>query len=364
MEMFEKINTQKPELPDTSIPELLETLNIKNGSVHQLETALASDLTTLHKLHIDVAPALRSFIGTLILTIAASSHAEEQSVNTYQPEKFGHGEVQQEKDLHIDITQYVNAAESAGMTATVEVVAPDSTRMIIHIGQTHTYKELSAATPDVQKSTEATNTFLITAFDKMDTGIFYEGIDSETTAVSEETQTIAKKIDTANTLLSKDSQPLGIGLHILPAETTRTNRAPFDLIEETSDLGTLLYGRMAKLSHEESKNFDIILPRIGEVKPDFLKKFIDEINQTATYREDDLCQELLSNIRKNLLEIEKRTYDEREKVAVEQIASYAGIVATQEHFPLVYGSNHDFSRAVTEWNEAHPELQFNLVSVK
>lgn len=76
------------------------------------------------------------------------------------------------------------------------------------------------------------------------------------------------------------------------------------------------------------------------------------------------CQRLTTEIlQKDIPAIENAERIEREKIAVNLIASYAQ-KSEQKVFPLVYGRLHDFKLAVEEWNQANPGYKFNLITVK
>ncbi len=75
------------------------------------------------------------------------------------------------------------------------------------------------------------------------------------------------------------------------------------------------------------------------------------------------CKKIVTEIiEKDIPKAEQEIYGEREDEAIELIAEQTN--SEQKVFPLVYGYKHDFTRAVKKWNDAHPEQQFNLVTVK
>lgn len=75
------------------------------------------------------------------------------------------------------------------------------------------------------------------------------------------------------------------------------------------------------------------------------------------------CKNIVDEITEEIIPaIQKAVMDDREDIAV-AIAEFAE-TSDQQSFPLVYGTAHDFTRAVLKWNEEHPYQQFNLVTVK
>lgn len=97
---------------------------------------------------------------------------------------------------------------------------------------------------------------------------------------------------------------------------------------------------------------------MGSYTSNFIKKLADS-HDCKVNKE---CQELTREIiEKDIPELRKICLDKREDVAIEMIAKK---IKDEKFVSLVYGSGHDFTRAVKKWNDSHPEQQFNLVTVK
>jgi hypothetical protein len=90
---------------------------------------------------------------------------------------------------------------------------------------------------------------------------------------------------------------------------------------------------------------------------------IRSMSTSPECKKNNECTRLAKEIiEQDLPAIERAVMDDREDIAVELMAKAAK--EGQKVFPLVYGSAHDFNRAVDKWNMSHPEMRFNLVSIK
>ena len=97
---------------------------------------------------------------------------------------------------------------------------------------------------------------------------------------------------------------------------------------------------------------------LGFRSSDFIKKLAESHDCKVNKECSQLTEEI---IKKDILELKEAIFDKREDVVIELIAKNG---TGQKLVPVVYGTAHDFTRAVKKWNDKHPEQQFNLVTVK
>ncbi len=151
-------------------------------------------------------------------------------------------------------------------------------------------------------------------------------------------------------------------IKVEPAETSEGNAKSKVLGERLKvkgkELGVLFKSFNASNTHyrylaQES------LPNIGS----YSAKTIQEISQLDPCKKSVKCQEIAAQIiYEDIPAIKRAVLNDREDIAVALIAKAAQ--GEQKVFPLVYGSAHDFTAAVMRWNQKHPEMQFNLITVK
>ncbi len=162
-----------------------------------------------------------------------------------------------------------------------------------------------------------------------------------------------------------------IALQMEPAETKETNSRAFAYIpglqEKAGRLGNLL-------------KILVPAPPIGTTQARIVNDAVKSLPEMTYWSSHtvirasqiDECKKNVecSSLVKEIVDIDlpqaaKAIYDDREDAAVELIAKSAlANHGQQKVFPLVYGSAHDFTRAIVKWNATHPTMQFNLVAVK
>jgi hypothetical protein len=152
-------------------------------------------------------------------------------------------------------------------------------------------------------------------------------------------------------------------IDIQPAETLDGNSKSYRLRDALDKKGRSLekffISSLEKTGSYNEYIKENILPSISK----YPAKTIESVAQSDLCRKNIECQGLTRELLVDTDNIEKAVMDDREDIAVERIAEYSKI-STQNKFPLVFGNAHDFTRAVTKWNKAHPEYQFNLVTIK
>lgn len=152
-------------------------------------------------------------------------------------------------------------------------------------------------------------------------------------------------------------------IDMYPAETTEGNSRSFQLEDNLNEKGEMLGDVLASVDFSNTSYLYLqreVLPTLSKYSADQ----IESIAQSEMCVENPECQKIVAEILyKDIPAIKKAIFDDREDIAIKLIAEYAK-TSNQTYFPLVYGSDHDFIRAVMQWNKEHPEQQFNLVTVK
>jgi len=143
-----------------------------------------------------------------------------------------------------------------------------------------------------------------------------------------------------------------------PAETSEGNSKDTRLREILKEKGEKL-GKLLTSFTGKNTSLSAELQSISEYSADSIKVMA----RSSECKESDECQKLTQELVADTHSIKKAIFDDREDIAIELIAKYAKS-STQNQFPLVYGSAHNFTRAVTNWNKNNPEYQFNLVTIK
>jgi hypothetical protein len=96
-------------------------------------------------------------------------------------------------------------------------------------------------------------------------------------------------------------------------------------------------------------------------------QFFKLLAEKSFCKENKECVEITKDlVEQQIPALKENIFKEREDEAVELIAKKA-IGSKQVVVPLVYGSAHDFTRAVKKWNENHPgvnDVRFNLITIK
>jgi|GEM_PF-2751903 len=152
-------------------------------------------------------------------------------------------------------------------------------------------------------------------------------------------------------------------INIQPAETIESSSKSFVLRDKLREKGVVL-GKLFASFDSSNTYYQYLerenLPNIADYSTESLKQLAED----ESCKKSVECQKIISEIiHEDIPAIKKAVMDDREDIAIELIAKYAE-TSDQTYFPLVYGNLHDFTRAVKEWNEEHPEQQFNLVTVK
>lgn len=127
-----------------------------------------------------------------------------------------------------------------------------------------------------------------------------------------------------------------------------------------------VFNNDTSVSYKSEMNKRINAPAWGDLfinDKDNPSDFIKSLANESFCKHDSECKKITTEmIEKDIPDFKKVIFDDREDEAISLIAKQAS--PEQNFFPLVYGKNHDFTRAVKKWNDNHPEQQFNLVTVK
>ncbi|MDB5260036.1 MAG: hypothetical protein JWN37_267 [Candidatus Nomurabacteria bacterium] len=149
-------------------------------------------------------------------------------------------------------------------------------------------------------------------------------------------------------------------IQMMPAETERGSINPFMMTDVLKEKGKKLGEILLTINPKVYKyTADNILPEISA----FSSYEITQLTQGDNCQKNVKCQMLAKEILENdIPKISTAIYEDRENVAIEQIAKYAK--SGQKVIPLVFGQGHDFTGAVVKWNKSHPDKQFNLITIK
>lgn len=147
-------------------------------------------------------------------------------------------------------------------------------------------------------------------------------------------------------------------IHIEPAETIEGNKG-----FQRLSAGLKEKGRALEKFIVSPNSMYLVKSNLSNLS-EYSAQYINTVAQSESCKESIECQKITKEIvEADIPAIKRAVFEDREDIAVELIAKQAK-TSYQNVFPLVYGKGHDFTRAVMEWNKAHPEEQFNLVTVK
>lgn len=154
-------------------------------------------------------------------------------------------------------------------------------------------------------------------------------------------------------------------INIKPAETIEGNSKGFELQARLREKGKLLEKFFVSTDSRDSEYNSTIHKSFYSISESSADAEYIRFSATSEFCKKSVeCQKITKEIIEvDIPAIEKAVMEDREDIAVELIAKQTK-TSTQNVFPLVYGSAHDFTRAILKWNKAHPDEQFNLVTVK
>jgi hypothetical protein len=146
-------------------------------------------------------------------------------------------------------------------------------------------------------------------------------------------------------------------IDIVPAETSQGQERMIKLQAELQEKGAVLGKYFEPFSENDSnyKELSASLPRISE----FSAELIEHAATLAPCQKSVECKKLATEIIDILIPaLENAVTVEREDIAIELAGK-----SKKDSF-VIFGSDHDFTRAVLKWNKEHPNQQMNLVTVK
>lgn len=345
-------------------------------NVQLLEVATSGNLEKLSKFYDNSSNYVRSILSVVVFAVAShGALAQEGPTNEEAAQDVTYEMHLKQKTEMKDLVGYdiEDEAKKVNRKVTLYKSSNSTNATIVFLGQTHRSidPEVNLRSNDqISRSQKEIANFLsVTTSSK--TKVFIEGfyVDGKTITFDDLQPSLhindfldfkpAEKADTPKRIVEGVFTPL-----ILKGQQLACNLGIFGIdFSKGVNWESFSANYKAKIDQNmkagESATtmvFDMVF-----TPPNY--NFIYALSERSFCKEDTECNRITKEIiEQNIPKARKILHDDREDDAVELIADQ--VKTGQKVFPLVYGSGHNFTRAVKKWNESHPDKSFNLITVK